>query len=325
MPKLIIQIPCLNEEHTLPQTLADLPRHIDGLEAIEILVINDGSTDRTLDIARAAGVHHILDLGHSTGLANAFRAGLAYALEHGADIIVNTDGDNQYCGADIEKIVRPILDGGADVVIGCRDIQSIPHFSPLKKLLQRMGSSVVRGLSRTCVQDATSGFRAYSRPAALKLNVFSSYTYTLETIIQAGRNNLRIVGVPIRTNPKLRESRLMRNMFSYIVRQSVNLVRITLLYEPLKTFLITGVVAAVPGFALMIRFLHAHFTREQGGRVQSLIIATVFLLVALVCVLLGLLGDLLAKNRMLSEDILYRLRRHDLQERSDSAPRAAGR
>ena len=321
MPKLIIQIPCLNEEHTLPRTLADIPRRIDGLDAVEILIINDGSTDRTIEVAREAGVDHILDLGHSTGLANAFRSGLAYSLEHGADIIVNTDGDNQYFGGDIPNIVRPILDGAADVVVGCRDIEGIQHFSPLKKLLQRFGSAVVRGLSRTTVKDATSGFRAYSRAAALKLNVFSTYTYTLETIIQAGRNNMRIAGVPVRTNAKLRESRLMRNMFSYIIRQTVNMIRITLLYEPLKAFLIAGTLSSIPGFALMIRFLHAHFTRVQGGRIQSLIIAVVFLLVALVCVLLGLLGDLLAKNRMLSEDILFRMRTRDLQARSESARR----
>ena len=317
MTKLIIQIPCLNEEETLPQTLRDLPREIPGVDAIEILVINDGSTDRTVEIARAAGVQHVLDLGRPTGLANAFRTGLAYALEAGADVIVNTDGDNQYCGADVEKIVRPIVDGEADFVVGCRDIESIGHFSPLKKLLQRLGSGVVRGLSRTDVKDATSGFRAYGRLAAMKLNVFSTYTYTLETIIQAGRNNMRIVGVPVRTNGKLRESRLMRNMFSYIGRQSVNMLRIYLLYEPLKTFLLAGAVAAIPGVALMVRFLHAHFTRVQGGRIQSLIIATVFLLIALVCALLGLLGDLLAKNRMLSEDVLFRLRTHDLRRPTD--------
>ncbi|MBU1693641.1 MAG: glycosyltransferase family 2 protein [Verrucomicrobia bacterium] len=315
MPKLIIQIPCLNEEQTLPQTLRDLPRSIRGVDVIEWLIVNDGSTDRTVEVARAAGVQHILDLGHQTGLANAFRSGLAYALEAGADIIVNTDGDNQYCGADIEKLVHPILDGEADIVVGCRDIEAIKHFSPLKKLLQRVGSCVVRGLSRTDVKDTTSGFRAYSRQAALKLNVFSTYTYTLETIIQAGRNNMRIAQVPVRTNPKLRESRLMRNMVTYIARQSANMLRIYLLYEPLKTFLWAGTIALLPGMALMIRFLHSHFTRVQGGRIQSLIIATVFLLIALGCFLLGLLGDVLAKSRMLSEDILFRLRDHDLRDK----------
>jgi glycosyltransferase involved in cell wall biosynthesis len=315
MIKLIIQIPCLNEEQTLPQTLRDLPRSISGVDLIEWLVVNDGSTDGTVAVARAAGVHHVLDLGRQTGLANAFRSGMAQALEAGADIIVNTDGDNQYCGADIEKLVRPILAGEADIVVGCRDIEAIKHFSPLKKLLQRVGSCVVRGLSRTDVKDTTSGFRAYSRQAALKLNVFSTYTYTLETIIQAGRNNMRIAHVPVRTNPKLRESRLMRNMVAYIARQSVNMLRIYLLYEPLKTFLWVGFLASMPGIVLIGRFLHAHVTRAQGGRVQSLIIATVFLLIALGCVLLGLLGDVLAKNRMLSEDILFRLRDHDLRDK----------
>lgn len=307
--KLIIQIPCFNEENTLPLTLRDLPKHIPGIDKIEILVINDGSTDKTVQVAASNGVNHILNFPRKQGLANAFKCGLDKCLELGADIIVNTDGDNQYFGPDIENIVRPILEKKADIVIGRRDIEAIKHFSFVKKLLQRFGSHMVKKLSRVDIPDATSGFRAYSREAALRLNVFSTYTYTIEVIIQAGKKGIPITSVPIRTNAKLRESRLIKSIPSYIIRSVATMLRIYLMYEPLKTFLNIGLMLIVPGALFVARFLYFYFTNGRSGHVQSLIISAILITVGAGIILLGFLGDIISVNRKLNEEILYRMRK----------------
>ncbi len=252
---------------------------------------------------------YVLNIPTQKGLANAFKAGIERGLELGADIIVNTDGDNQYKGEDIKLLTKPILEKKADIVVGCRDITAIRHFSFTKKLLQFFGSYVVRKFSNTSIPDATSGFRAYSKDAALKLNIFSNYTYTLETIIQAGRKNIPIAHVNIRVNEKLRESRLIKNVFGYVIRSSINILRIYLMYEPLKVFLWLGTFTAIPGVLLIVRFLYAHFTKVQGGHIQSLIISVVFLIVAFGIIMLGLVGDVLAKNRILSEEVLYKVKK----------------
>lgn len=308
--KLIIQIPCNNEEKTLPITLKELPKKIDGIDEIEILIINDGSRDRTEEVARALGVKNILSFPKKRGLAHAFKSGLDSAVQSGADIIVNTDGDNQYKGEDIKLLVEPILKNRAQIVIGCRNILEIKHFSFMKKMLQRIGSHFVRKFSNTAVKDVTSGFRAYSRDAALRVNIFSDYTYTLESLIQAGRNNMPIECVDIRTNPKLRESRLMKSMLGYIMRSMANVLRIYLMYEPLKSFFMIGSVSILSGMVLVGRFLIAHFTRPTGGgHVQSLIIAAVFILAGFGAIMMGLLGDIISANRRINEEILYRLKK----------------
>src|SRR6476660_10149269 len=273
--KLIIQIPCLNEEQTLPATLADLPREVPGFDVIEWLVIDDGSTDRTVEVARENGVDHIVRLTTNKGLANGFQAGLDAALKLGADVIVNTDADNQYYGPDILKLVEPIIAGTADMVVGDRQVMTIEHFSPLKKSLQRLGSWVVRQASETTVPDTTSGFRAYNREAALQLQVVSKFTYTLETIIQAGKMTVAIDHVPIRTNPQTRESRLFPSMWAYVRRNGVSIFRIYSMYEPLKVFLTA---AAVVGFLAIVvwgRFLVAWIEGDGKGHVQSLILGAV--------------------------------------------------
>ena len=312
--KLIIQIPCYNEEKTLPLTLRDLPKSIKGIDEIETLVINDGSEDSTLEVAKKAGVSHILDLPLRSGLAEAFRRGIERSLELGADIVVNTDGDNQYRGADIAKLVKPIIDKRSEIVIGCRDILNIKHFSLTKKILQKVGSYVVRRLSKTDIPDTTSGFRAYSRDAALRLNVFSTYTYTLETIIQAGRKEIPISYVEISTNEKLRESRLIKSIPSYVLRSTSTLLRIYLMYEPLRSFFKIGLVPISISTILIIRFLISHFTRLQGGHVQSLIIAAIGLIVGILIIMIGLLGDIMSANRKLNEEMLYRLRKESLDK-----------
>lgn len=311
--KLIIQIPCLNEEQTLPQTLADLPRYIDGVSEIEYLVIDDGSTDRTVEVARTNGVHHIVRLTNRKGLAEAFMAGLDACLKLGADIIVNTDGDNQYRGADIEKLVRPILDRKADMVVGDRQVESIAHFSPLKKRLQKIGSWVVRHVSETNVPDATSGFRAYSREAAMRMNVISRFTYTLETIIQAGKKNIALSHVRINTNGKLRESRLFSSMPAYIKRSVSTIFRIYAMYEPLKMFAISGTIIFTPGAVLALRFLYFFFTGDGNGHIQSLILSAVLMIVGFQITMIGLVADLIGGNRRLIEDSLYRIKKLELQ------------
>jgi glycosyltransferase involved in cell wall biosynthesis len=317
--KLVIQIPCLNEEASLPVTLADLPRSLPGIDRIEYLVIDDGSTDRTSDVARAHGVHRVVRFPSRRGLARGFDAGLREALAMGADIIVNTDADNQYQGADVAKLVEPILAGRADMVVGTRPIDSIEHFSPLKKMLQRLGSGVVRRLSNTDVPDATSGFRAYSREAALRLTVLTGFTYTLETLIQASQKNITLAHVPIRVNGKLRESRLFRGMGSYISRSLGTMLRVYLLYQPLKFFLSLSGLALAVSLLLFVRFLVIFWLQPvQSGHVQSLIVAGVMAVIGALFLALGVLSDLIAMNRRLLEEIVVNTRLARLeQERRD--------
>ncbi|HET7546033.1 MAG TPA: glycosyltransferase family 2 protein [Polyangiaceae bacterium] len=307
--KLIIQIPCLNEAQTLHIALADLPKQIPGIDTIEVLVIDDGSRDDTVAVARKNGVHHVVGFRQNQGLARAFMLGLESCLERGADIIVNTDADNQYNGADIEKLVRPILDGQADFVIGARPIDTIEHFSPIKKFLQRLGSSIVRRVSGTDVVDAPSGFRAVSRDVALMLNVFNSYTYTLETIIQAGQRNMTVVSVPIRVNGDLRPSRLVRSIPNYIKRSMVTMFRIFIVYQPLKFFLTVSLFPLGLGLVIGGRFLWYFVAGNGNGHVQSLIFAAVLLIVGFLTSLLAILGDLLSVNRRLLEELQQRERR----------------
>ncbi len=301
--KLIIQIPCYNEAQTLAIALADLPRQIDGIDVLELLVINDGSQDDTVRVAKENGVHHVVGFRHNRGLAQAFMLGIHSALELGADIIVNTDADNQYVGADIEKLVRPILDGRAEFVIGERPIESIEHFSLIKKLLQRLGSWVVRRVSGTDVRDAPSGFRAMSREVALTLNVFSRYSYTLETIIQAGQRNMNILSVPIRVNGELRPSRLVKSIASYVRRSVFTIFRIFIVYQPLRFFLGISVLPLLLGLGIAVRFLVYFFQGQSGGHVQSLILAAVLLIVGFLITLLAILGDLLSVNRRMLEEL----------------------
>jgi glycosyltransferase involved in cell wall biosynthesis len=307
--KLIIQIPCCNEEKTLPVTVKDLPKKIAGVDEIEILIINDGSDDRTVEVAKGLGVKNILNIPKRRGLAHAFRTGLNECARLGADIIVNTDGDNQYNGDDIKLLVEPILKNRAQMVIGCRNMSEIKHFSFAKKMLQYLGSHFIRKFSKTAVKDVTSGFRAYSRDAALRINIFSDYTYTLESLIQAGRNNIPIECVDIRTNPKLRESRLIKSTYRYILQSVATALRIYLMYEPLKSFFTIGLISILSGTLLVTRFLVAHFTRTTGGHVQSMILAAVLILAGFGAIMMGLLGDLISANRRLSEEILYRLKK----------------
>jgi glycosyltransferase involved in cell wall biosynthesis len=310
--KLIVQIPCFNEEGTLPETLADLPREISGVDEVEWLVIDDGSSDRTVEVARAGGVSHIVRLTNNKGLAAAFQAGLDASLKLGADIIVNTDADNQYKGADIPKLVAPILAGEADMVIGDRETDQIEHFSPLKKRLQRFGSAVVRRASNTNVPDTTSGFRAYNREAALQMSVVSKFTYTLESIIQAGKQTVAIDHVPIRTNPKTRESRLFPSMWAYVRRNSASIFRIYALYEPLRVFTTAAVLVAIGAAVIWARFLWFFFSGEGGGHIQSLILGSTLFIVAVQFAALGVLGDILAGSRVLQQRILERVRRVEL-------------
>lgn len=304
--KLIIQIPCLDEEDTLPQVLADIPTHIDGIDEIETLVIDDGSTDRTLHLARMLATHTVRHIGNK-GLAAAFQTGLDACLMLGADIIVNTDGDHQYNGADIPALVRPILDGDSDMVIGDRQTQAVEHFSPLKKRLQSVGSWTMRRLSGTSVPDAPSGFRALSREAAMRLNVVTRYTYTLETIIQAGKKNLSVMSVPIATRPT-RPSRLFPSIWSYVKRSAATMLRIWAMYEPLKTFAVFATFFLLIGAALVARFFYFYiFIGEKGTRhIQSLIIALIFSMIGAVLFAVALLADLISNNRRLLEDNLYR-------------------
>jgi glycosyltransferase involved in cell wall biosynthesis len=310
--KLIIQIPCYDEEATLPQTLADLPRSIPGVGEVEWLVIDDGSTDRTVEVAREHGVDHIVRLTNNKGLAAAFQAGLDACLKLGADVIVNTDADNQYYGGDIGKLVEPILAGHADMVVGDRETDTIEHFSPVKKRLQRLGSAVVRRASGTNVPDTTSGFRAYNREAALQMQVVSKFTYTLETIIQAGKMTVAVDHVPIRTNDQLRESRLFPSMWSYVRRNTGSIFRIYALYEPLRVFLTAAAVFAVIGAVIWLRFLWFVVTGDSDGHVQSLIFGSTLFIVAMQLAALGVIGDILAGSRVLQQRTLERIRRVEL-------------
>lgn len=307
--KLIIQIPCYNEAETLEVALNDLPKHIDGIDIIEYLIINDGSQDNTVEVAKKWGIHHVVNFPHNKGLAKGFMAGLDACLRNGADIIVNTDADNQYCGDDIEKLVRPILDGRAEMVIGARPIDDTEHFSWVKKKLQHFGSWVVRKASNTDVPDAPSGFRAYSRDAAMHMNVINDYTYTLETIVQAGRNKMAVVSVPIRTNPDLRESRLFNSMMGYVKKSMLTILRALMMYRPLACFTIVGVIPFIIGFGIGVRFLFFYFTVGGTGHIQSLILACTLMIMGFVTFVIGMLADVMSANRKLIEDTQYHVRR----------------
>jgi glycosyltransferase involved in cell wall biosynthesis len=304
--KLIIQIPCFNEEESLPVTLRALPRELEGIDKIEWLVIDDGSTDATVRVAHEHGVDHIIQLYHNRGLSSAFMAGLDACLRRGADIIVNTDADNQYDARDIPKLIRPILDGRAEIVIGDRQVARIPHFSPLKKRLQKLGSLVVRKLSKTSVVDAPSGFRAIHRRAATQLNVFNEYSYTIETIIQAGQKNMAIVSVPVRTNDDLRPSRLVKGMGSYVARMVIVMSRIFVIYRALRFFFTLGILIMLPGVILGLRYLWHMASGSGSGNIQSLILAAVFLLAGFFVILSGFLADLISVNRKLLEELRSR-------------------
>ena len=306
--KLLIQIPCYNEEATLGITLSSLPRRVPGFDVVEWMVIDDGSTDRTSEVARAHGVDHLVRLPRNQCLARAFAAGIEAAVRAGADVIVNTDADNQYCADDIPRLVQPILDAEADLVIGARPILDLAHFSSTKKILQILGSRVVRLASRTRVADAPSGFRAISREAALQLNVFGEYTYTLETIIQAGQRNIAIASVPVRTNPDLRPSRLIRSIPRYVLRSAVTIVRSFAIYRPLRFFVGIGLLLFAAGALLALRYLYFALTGEGTGHIQSVVVSCLLMGLGVYTGLIGVVADLISVNRKLLEKIDSRLR-----------------
>jgi glycosyltransferase involved in cell wall biosynthesis len=311
--KLIIQIPCLNEEQTLPQTIADLPRSLPGIDEVELLVIDDGSTDRTVEVARECGVHHVVRLTNTKGLAAGFQAGLDACLKLGADIVVNTDADNQYCGADVAKLVAPIVAGEADMVVGDRRVTDIDHFSGSKKRLQRLGSWVVRRVSGTEVTDATSGFRAYNREAALQLLVVDNFTYTLESLIQAGKMLVAVDEVVVGTNPQTRESRLFTSTGSYVRRNAPAILRIYARYEPLRAFSLAGLVVLLLAFLAWLPFLLDWILNgDSTGHIQSLILGAVLFIAAIQLFALGIIGDLLASQRVMTQRVFERVRRVEL-------------
>ncbi|MBA2564766.1 MAG: glycosyltransferase family 2 protein [Gemmatimonadetes bacterium] len=313
MTKLVIQIPCYNEEATLGVALAALPRELPGVDAVEWLVVNDGSADRTSEIALLHGVDHVVDLPQHQGLARAFMAGLEASLRAGADVIVNTDADNQYCADDIPLLIEPILRGSADIVVGARPIGTIEHFSPVKNLLQKLGSWAVRVASRTDIPDAPSGFRAISRDAAMRLNVFNDYTYTLETIIQAGQKGMAITSVPVRTNGWLRPSRLYRSMPAYVRQSMFTILRIFMTYRPLRFFVILGALPFTAGTLLGVRWMAYFLEGTSRTRIPSLILAAILILTGVQLWTFGLIADLLAVNRKMLEDVQLRLRRSELE------------
>jgi len=310
--KLIIQIPCYNEEATLPQTVRGLPRVLPGVDEIEYLMVDDGSTDHTTQVAQELGIHHIVRLGQNRGLATAFITGLEAALQVGADVIVNTDADNQYRGEDIARLVQPILEGRADIVVGDRGVAALGHFSPLKRLLQRWGSWVVERAAGIPIPDATSGFRAFTREAALRLTVLSDYTYTLETLIQAGARQMVVVYVPVRTNPQARRSRLVRSIPSFLALSSVTIFRFYTMYRPMRVFTTIGGVFIAGGVVLGLRFLYFYLVGCGMGHVQSLILAAILVIVGFQVCLIGLIADLVRLNRKMLEETLYRVRRMEL-------------
>ena len=309
--KLIIQIPCFNEEDYLPVTVKELPKKIKGIDVIEYLVIDDGSTDRTDEVAKKIGVHHIIKHSKNSGLAKAFKTGLIACINLGADIIVNTDADNQYCAKDIEKLIQPILNNTSDMVIGARPINDIKQFSIMKKMLQKLGSFVVRIVSGIIVPDAPSGFRAISRNTAYHLNLFSRYTYTLETIIQAGRKGLNVTSIPVRVNIVTRPSRLYSNTFIYIWISILTIIRIFVIYKPLRFFIIVSTLFFASGIALGFRYLYFFLTGFGSGHVQSLILMIVLILIGFLLLMMGLLSDIIAVNRILLEDLQYKIRKHN--------------
>ena len=312
--KLIVQIPCYNEEATLRQTVADIPRAIDGVDAVEVLIIDDGSSDSTVPLALQIGVDHIIQHKNNKGLARAFRTGIEACLSLGADIIVNTDGDNQYAGQDIPKLIRPILDGTADIVVGDRQTHAVAHFSPFKKRLQNLGSAVVRMLSGTQVPDTVSGFRAISREAAMQINIVSPFSYTIEMLIQAGRKNMAIAAVPIDTNVPTRKSRLFRSIPDFVQRSVSTMLRMYSMYQPLKTFMLIGGALSLIGLLPITRFLYFYVLDGGQGHVQSLVLGGMFLMIGLTTFLIGLVADLIGFNRQLIEMTLEKVRRMELEQ-----------
>lgn len=326
--KLIIQIPCYNEEETLEVALDDLPREIPGIDEVEYLIINDGSQDHTVEVAKRWGVHHVVNFRRNKGLAKGFMAGLDGCLRNGADIIVNTDADNQYCAHDIPALIQPILDGEADIVIGARPIDETEHFSLIKKKLQHFGSWVVRRASDTDIPDAPSGFRAMSRDAAMRLNVVNDYTYTLETIVQAGRERIAITSVPVRTNGELRPSRLFGSMWGYVKKSMLTILRAYMMYKPLKSFSFLAMFPLLAGLSIGGRFLVYLWCGQSGGHVQSLILACTLIIIGFLTFMIGLLADVIAANRKLLQDTQYHARKAEydalyLQQRMEKE--AAGK
>ena len=317
--KVMIQIPCYNEEACLPDTLRELPRELPGIDSVEWLVVDDGSTDRTAEVAREHGVDHVVRHPQNLGLARAFTTGLNACIARGADIIVNTDADNQYCAADIPKLIEPVCRGRADLAIGARPIRDIAHFSRIKKLLQRLGSWTVRKASRTQVADAPSGFRAISREAAMQLNVFSDYTYTLETIIQAGHKGLSVVSIPVRVNDMTRPSRLIKSLPRYIGRSAATIWRILMIYRPRYTFFLLGSVPFLAGFVIGLRFMVYYAIGQGGGKIQSLILASLLMSLGFILFVFALLADLIGANRKLLEKLDWRIRQ--VEEARDAATR----
>lgn len=307
--KLIIQIPCYNEAETLEIALNDLPKKLDGVDTIEYLIINDGSMDNTVEVAKKWGVHHIVSFKQNKGLAKGFMAGIDGCLRNGADIIVNTDADNQYCADDIQKLIQPILDGKADMVIGARPIDDTAHFSFIKKKLQHFGSWVVRKASNTDIPDAPSGFRALSREAAMRINVVNDYTYTLETIVQAGREKIAITSVPVRTNAELRPSRLFKSIWGYVKKSIVTILRAYMMYKPLKCFTFLAVTPVLIGLLIGSRFLYYMALGQSGGHVQSLILACTLIIMGFLTFMIGLVADVIAANRRLLQDTQYHVRK----------------
>ncbi|ADE13571.1 glycosyl transferase family 2 [Nitrosococcus halophilus Nc 4] len=313
--KLIVQIPCYNEEQTLPETIADIPREIAGVDVVEILVIDDGSSDRTAAVAESLGVDHILHNNHNIGLARTFRRGIDAALKAGADIIVNTDGDNQYVGQDIPKLIQPILEGRADMVVGDRETAKIDHFSIGKKFLQWLGSAVVRRLAGIYVPDAVSGFRAFSRETAIRLNIVTSFSYTIESIIQAGKRQMVVTSVPVRTNPKNRESRLFQSIPAFVQNSMWTMLRTYAMYQPLRAFFFIGTVLSVLGAIPIVRFLYFYLIGQSEGHIQSLVLGGVFLMMGFLAYLVGLVAELISINRQLLEMTLERVRRMELEQK----------
>ena len=311
--KLIVQIPCLNEESSIEKTIKDVPRIIDGISSVEILVLDDGSSDRTSEIAKKAGANYVFRSNNTKGLARTFMAGLDACMQFGADIIVNTDGDNQYNGKDIPRLITPILDGRADIVVGDREINSIEHFSSIKKILQKLGSWVVCKLSGTDIPDTTSGFRAYSKEAALRLNIISPYTYTLESIIQAGKKHLNITHIPIKSNPPVRKSRLFSSMPMYIKRQVVTIFRMYAMFQPLRVFFYLGIGLCTVGMFAIVRYLYFYFTGDGSGHIQSLIISSICVILGFMIFMIGIVADIISFNRQLIENTLFKVRKIEIK------------
>ena len=312
--KLIIQIPCYNEEKTLSVTYRDLPRQIEGIDEIETLVINDGSTDNTVEVAGKIGVNHIINFNGNKGLARAFSAGIEKCLELGADVIVNTDADNQYCGQDIPKLVKPVIDGKADVAVGDRQTDNIRHFSWIKKRLQKTGSALIRKLSNTKVADTVSGFRAFSRDAAMRINALTEFSYTIESLIQLGNQKLKIISVPIRTNDELRKSRLFKSIPGFLSLQLSTMLRVYATYKALRVFTVIGLIVILPGLLGFGRFLYYFFTVGGEGHIQSLIFSTVLINIGFIVFMFGIIADLIGNNRKLIEKALYKIKKIELKK-----------